>query len=150
MKPHQSIFLVLTRCPPKLRAPSFYGLSLTQAQAQARAKDIELQSFFLESNHPIGSCFAQSSSIGQELHQKSIALYCSSGLTTQRIFPDLTGRTIDEARSFLESHGITVSVSNPGATAVSTSGDALIKEQRPLAGSIVDLKKPLSVQLTLS
>ncbi len=150
VKPHQSIFLVLTRRPPKLKAPSFYGLSVAQAKAQAHGKDIELHISHLESNYPAEICFAQNASVGQELPKKSIDLYCSAGPTTLRIFPDLTRRTLDEVRSFLESHGITVFISNPQALPGGINRDALIKEQRPLAGSLIDLKKIPSVQLTIA
>lgn len=150
VKPHQSVFLVLTRKPPKLKAPSFYGLTLSQAQALAHTKGIEIHSSFVESNHPADTCFAQSFLAGQELPQKSITLYCSSGTTTNRIFPDLTGRTLEEVRFFLESQGITISITNPDAVLGGVKATSVVKEQRPLAGSIVDIAKSLSVQLTVT
>ncbi len=77
-------------------------------------------------------------------------VYCSSGLKTQRIFPDLRGRTVDEVASFLEPYGITVSVVNYDVESVAKKDSSLVKDQRPLAGSLVDLNKKLSVQLTVS
>lgn len=150
VKPHQSIFLVLTRRPPKLKAPSFYGLTVAQAQSQAKANSIELKLAFAENNYPKGTCFAQSISAGQELAEKSMTIYCSSGLTSERIFPNLIGKTVEEARSFLDQYGATVSLVNLQQESKESTGNALIKEQRPLAGSIVDLSKKLQVHLTIS
>ncbi|MBA3751364.1 PASTA domain-containing protein [Candidatus Dependentiae bacterium] len=150
VKPHQSIFLVLTRRPPGVKTPSFYGLTATQARSQAQAKGIELEVSFLESGYPVDKCLAQSSLVGLELPEKNMWIYCSSGIKTQRIFPDLRGRTVDEVVSFLEPYGITVSLVNYDVESVPKKESAVVKDQRPIPGSLVDLKKKLSVQLTVS
>ncbi len=147
VKPHQSIFLVITRRPPKPRAPSLYGLPQDEAAAKALEVGIHLKAYPLESMHPIGSVIAQNTMPLQEVSDKAMAVYVSSASPQMRIFPELKGRIVGEVVKFFSSFDIKVEVSHPGAEGHDCSS-CVIVDQRPLAGTFIDLKKPLTVHVT--
>ena len=143
VKPHQSIFLVITHQPVKPRAFSFYGLTREEALAQAKRVGIHLTFSELESPHPHGTIIAQSSVPGMELSDKTMAVTVSSGSSTIRLFPDLKGKDLEEVRAFLLPYGIPLFLSPPDVTS------GIIIDQRPLAGSLINLKKPPVVHLAI-
>ena len=57
-----------------------------------------------------------------------------------RIFPDLKSIAVDEVISFFGLYDIPVRVQG--------AYDAVVKDQRPLAGTLIDISKPLVVQVT--
>ncbi len=140
VKPHQSVFLVITRKPLKPLAPKLRGITCTQAQRKARNAHIRLKSYTLESPVPQGRVIAQSVLPGREVKGHALTMYCSEGSTVLRIFPDLKGTSVDEVVSFFGLYDIPVRVQG--------AYDAVIKEQRPLAGTLIDVSKPLVVQVT--
>ncbi len=152
VKPHQSIFLVITRRPPAPRAPSLYGLVQEEAVAKAREAGIALKMYPIESTYPLDTVIAQSSPPLEEIADKTMAVYISSGPCEQRIFPDLRGKKVSEVEKFFQSfaikvefrHAIAIDESNHACT------ECIIRDQRPLAGTFIDLKRPPLVVLTVS
>ncbi len=142
VKPHQSVFLVITRKPLKPQAPKLQGITCAQAQKKARHAHIRLKSFNLESSVPKDRVITQSVAPGREVKTNTLTIYCSDGSTTLRIFPELKGKSVDEVVSFFGLYDIPVKVHGPK--------DASIKDQRPLAGTLIDIQKPLIVEITTS
>ena len=147
VKPHQSIFLVITRRPPKPRAPSLYGLPKDEAIAKAQERGIQLKAYSLESMYPSGKVIAQNSYIDQEVSTKIMAVYVSSGPTSLRIFPDLKGHTVSEVKHFFEPFDIKIQVAHP-FTEAHDCGSCIISEQRPVAGTFIDIAKPAVINVT--
>ncbi len=142
VKTHQSIFLVVTKKPPKVCAPQLRGLTCEQAQAKATQAGITLTSTSLESTFPKDRVIGQSVLPQQEVRHKSFMIYCSEGSTPLRIFPDLKGRTVDEVSAFFAVYSGTVHVQGNRTDS--------IKEQQPRAGTLVDIRKPLTVHVICS
>lgn len=140
VKPHQSIFLVITCKPLTPEAPTLTGTSLSQAHLRARAEGITLRTYQFESPLPEGQVIAQSVLPRRDVEDGTITLYVSQGQTTLRIFPDLKGKLPDEVVSFFGLYDIPVQVTGDSSQQ--------IKEQRPLAGTLIDMKKPLVVHVT--
>ncbi len=140
VKPHQSVFLVITRKPLKPLAPKLRGSTCRQAKRKARNAKIRLQTYTLESPVPKDRVIAQSVLPGREVKSNSLTIYCSEGSTQLRIFPDLKGKTVDEVRSFFGLYDIPVRVQGDAS--------ARIDEQRPLAGTLIDATKPLVLEVT--
>lgn len=140
VKPHQSIFLVITRKPLRPLAPKLRGLTCSQAARKARNDKLRLKSYTLESPVPQGRVIAQSVMPGREVKGNDVTIYCSEGTTQLRIFPDVKGRSVDEVKSFFGLYDIPVRVTGDQS--------APIKEQIPLAGTIIDVSKPLVVEVT--
>lgn len=142
VKTHQSIFLVITKKPAKARAPQLRGLICEQAQTKAAQAGITLKTISFESPFPKDRVIAQSVLPEREVKNKSLMVYCSEGSTPLRIFPDLKGRSVDEVASFFALYSATVNVQGNRSDP--------IKEQQPRAGTLVDIRKPLTVQLVCS
>ena len=140
VKPHQSIFLVITCKPLKPQAPTLLGSTLTQAQVRARSATIALQTYTLESPSPNERVIAQSVMPQRDVEGGVLTIYTSKGSTPLRIFPQLRGRKPDEVISFFGLYDIPVDLKGL------QSGS--IKDQRPLAGTLIDIRKPLVVQIT--
>lgn len=156
VKPHQSIFLVITRQPAKPKSLSFYGLTKQQATAKAQSAGITLTFYELESAYPAGTIFAQSIQPGYELADKTMQLLVSTGANSIRIMPYLKGHLASEVTTFFAPFGIKVNVESalqqPLALTESESTHrkpGTIIEQRPAAGTFIDLKKPAVINITV-
>ncbi len=139
VKTHQSIFLVVTKKPARVRAPELRGLTCEQAQTKATQAGIKLTTYAFESPFPKDRVMAQSILPEREVKRKALIVYCSEGTTPLRIFPDLRGRTVEEVVSFFSLYSGTVTVQG--------NRDTTIKDQQPRAGTLVDMRKPLMVHV---
>jgi eukaryotic-like serine/threonine-protein kinase len=149
VKPHQSIFLVLTRRPPKVRAPALFGFSVEEARSKADQLGLTLRIHRIESRQPYDTIIAQGQIQGKELDSKVFGVYVSHGITPLRVFPDLRGKIGQDIQSFFKSYDtITVELLTPSQE----KGDPaqIVIDQRPAAGSLIDIRKPLAVQLIVS
>lgn len=148
IKSHQSIFLTVTRKPPKPVAVPLYGLSKEEASAMAQKKGIPLQLYGVESISPKGGCIAQNTQPQEEINEGCIAYY-SDGITPIRIFPKLIGLPLDVVTKFLRDYGIEVNVAHTQMDKDHTCNSCTVVAQKPLEGTLVNLKKPLAVALTV-
>ena len=140
VKPHQSVFLVTSRRPHNSRAPKIVGETRIIAQEKARAGHLSLKIYQLESSFPKDICITQSVLPDQEVKDSHMTVYCSTGTTPFRIIPDVKTKIVAEVISFFGTYNIPVKV----------MGDmkGTIIEQQPLAGTLVDISKPLVIELT--
>ncbi len=94
---------------------------------------------------------AQTPEPGVISDNQTVELFVSSGPQTKRIMPDLIGQDYNVVQEFLQSYGITVTLFHesydPKRHREHLRGTILA--QKPLAGSWIDLKKPLLVQLVV-
>ncbi|HBL98511.1 TPA: hypothetical protein DDZ86_02610 [Candidatus Dependentiae bacterium] len=145
IKPHQSVFLEVAQQPKKLSAPPFIGLSLLDAQKRAGADRIRLKVWTVPDIAPRDTIIAQSPRAEKQLDVPQVTLYVSKGsVTTLRLVPDFKGVPLSSAEAHLKKEGVGVS-SNTSADRLAE--ETIVLSQKPLAGSIVDLSKPTSVQL---
>lgn len=154
VKAYQSIYLVVTKQPPKKQSPKLQDLNLNQIQKIAKEKNIYLKTYILSNNSPKNTCIAQSPAYGELLNnKKSMVAYISKGTEQFRIFPLLKDKSFIEVKKFLDSYNINYkffyknSCKLKDKTKVCTKCKVL--DQRPLAGSLVNIEKPINVQLTL-
>lgn len=146
VKPHQSIFLVISRKPPKPKALALFGLVQSEAEDQAKRAKIELREYSLESLQPENTIIAQEKLPLEDIQDGSMAVYLSSGTTPIRIMPSLKGRTIEDVTAFFKPYAIKVEVSHPGAD--HECATCIIAEQHPLAGTLVNIKKGFTIRVT--
>jgi hypothetical protein len=98
-------------------------------------------------------------------------LYISGGMTSTRIFPSCVGMLVSDVQEFCKQLGIKVQLFHASATPAPAPQSSswfrrapdvvpdkplaadhvcetcLVKEQKPLAGTLFDMHKPLVVQL---
>jgi beta-lactam-binding protein with PASTA domain len=139
VKAHQSIFLVLSRKPARALAPHLTGLACSKAHLVAKEARLKLKEYAFESSYPVGTCIGQEVSPDNEVAHGMLTIYCSAGSTPLKIFPRLSGKTVDEVKTFFARYDIPVHVQG--------SETDLIRDQRPLAGTVVTVSKPFVVEL---
>ena len=144
----QPLYLTIARAPEPPRAPALQGLTQAKAEHEARAHAVRLRCHELESSYPVGYCFAQSPAAGDPLAEQTMDAYISAGMTTTRIFPSCTHRPVTEVEDFCKKLGMKVHIFHAHKVAADhVCTTCTVQEQKPLAGTLVDLKKPLVVQL---
>lgn len=148
IKVSQPVYLIVTKKPDLLTVPSFIELTQKEAESLAAEHGLKIRIHKFESIYPLGRCFAQCPQAGDELHDPVAHLYISSGTTTNRIFPDCRTRSVTSIIEFLKNYGMKPQVIHTTYLPEGHTCDTcVVKEQRPLAGTIIDLKKPVLVQL---
>ncbi|MDR3550895.1 MAG: PASTA domain-containing protein [Candidatus Babeliales bacterium] len=150
IKQNQSVFLVVSTLPQKIKAPNLLSQSLENIQEITKKDKINLKSFRINSNYPENQCFAQKPSPGQSLDGDTVTVYVSAGMPKVVLIPNLKNKPLDQVLEFLKTYSVTTDIVHPhNIDAYHTCNNCIISDQRPLAGSIITLNtsKPLHMQL---
>jgi len=151
LKTHQRVFMIISKNPELLKAPQCVGMLVDQADLLAHQNGIRLKKFFITSaTHPKNTIIAQSPSEGQPLPDKTILLYCSKGEDSIVLIPDFRGLSASFVESFCARNEFPLEVGYVSSHDSLYSYDAcVVKHQRPLAGSLVDMHKGLKFQISI-
>lgn len=144
IKAQQSIYLVIARKPQKMLTPQLCGLRLPVAEERAQEQGIRLQIIKLASTDPAQTVIGQSPAFTSELPQPAnMVVYVSTGqIAKQYLMPSLVGLPFGKAKAWLE--GRAIKCVTDGIVAPETE----IEDQKPRAGTYVDVTKPLTVYLS--
>lgn len=146
VKHGQQVFLVVTRKPAHIVAPAFVDLSSEKVKEIAREKALRLRIVELADTAPRGMVIAQFPSAGVELPDRMMTLYVSTGSgSSHSIMPSFVGKRALDVLTALCEQGITVD-EEPEELA---RGDdtRIVKEQRPLAGTLLTSLAPRKIRL---
>lgn len=151
IKPHQSIFIVITKLPAPVVAPDFIKKNKDQIEKICQEKSIKNKIYCIETAYPQGECFGQIPSAGQALESKKMSSYISAGMTQQYLFPDFTHLPLSEVIDFLKKYNIVCDVyyKDQKITAPFKS-NLIVMNQKPLSGTFVQPNNKLYVQLEVS
>ena len=141
IKPLQSIYLIISKKAKKKLAPDFRQKNINEINKIARKNGIKTKSYYLPNNQKTALCIAQMPEANEPLEDNRMIIYISNGNNKKIIFPDLRGLELDNALEFLDLYSI-----KPTILESDFKKEKIIKEQRPLPGSILDLEK-IKVQL---
>ena len=146
VKPHQAIFVVLSKKPELKKVPLLLGKNINQVKKDLHNKGIKYKDFSLPLNAPLSKVSAQYPAPDQSFNE-AIRLFTAHDNEQKFIFPNLKEAGWEDVKSFLERHNI-----NPTLTYKHKKANASYKvvEQRPLPGTLISLKQPIHVQLHLS
>ena len=149
MRPHQCIFVTISKKPQPDRAPDFLGKNHHQITVDASDTQLALKCIWLKSSYPQGTCFAQYPAPGDTVTNRKIISYLSSGKDPLYIIPNLKGLPCGPVQEHLTKQKIQVELYDSTSTLCNPddSTDLKIVNQSPLAGTIVDLSKELCMQL---
>lgn len=148
VRPNQNIFVTVSKKEGLLQVPDFWGHKYQDALETAKKMSIEVKSFYLPSNFGKNSCIAQYPQAGQLFLNKRLLTYFSSGTDVLCIMPLFSGLLVKDVRDFLEQNNVEFELFHNGK--VPQDHECLtckIIEQRPTAGSIVNIQKKFVVQL---
>jgi len=151
IKPKQTVFITISKTPNQSNIPDFTALQEAKCQQKAQDSGIFVKFYPLTHHIPSGTVIAQSPEPDLLYDNQTVQLFVSSGQQTRRIMPNLIGQDCAVVQGFLENYGITVTLFkelyDPKRHREHMPGTVLA--QKPLAGSWIDLKKPLLVQLVI-
>lgn len=153
IKHNQSVNLVISTKPKKIKAPHLIGLSIKDIEPLLQKDKIHAQTFYIESNYPHGQCFAQYPIPETDLEQDSMLIYLSAPKQSMVLVPNLKNKPLQLALEFLKTHNISTEITHvPEALPSHLCVNCIISDQRPLGGSIItmDQKKPLHMQLQVT
>lgn len=145
IKAHQTVFVVVAQKPASPQTPLLLNLNPQQAQEVLNKNAIAAKWYPLPSNAPVDTVIAQDPAPYTDLN-KSVVLYQATGEEHLYIMPQLVNHRLSEATTFLNKHHIPFNAVYPDGVTYSNTR-CIIREHRPLAGSIIDSRKPPTVQL---
>lgn len=151
IKPHQSIFIVITKLPAPVVAPDFIKKNKDQIEKLCQEKGIKNKVYSIETAYPQGECFGQIPLAGQALESKKMSSYISAGMTQHYLFPDFIHLPLSEVIDFLKKYNIVCDVyyKDQKITAPFKS-NFIVMNQKPLSGTFVQLNNKLYVQIEVS
>jgi len=148
VKPQQSVFCVVSCQVQSTHAPDFLMHTAKQVQELIKKEKIKSKSYWLASNQPEGLCIAQIPSAHEPLDQQTMITYFSAGNKKNVLVPSLKNESVENVKEFLESCGVEYTVQHTKSiSADHHCSNCIVKDQKPLAGSLVDTSKSLHVQL---
>jgi beta-lactam-binding protein with PASTA domain len=151
IKQHQPVFLVFARAQQRPQAPELVGNSIDCARDVLKKENIRVKQFDLPSQLATGEVIGQWPRAGMTLDEPVMILYVSIGQQGSLvIFPDLVGQPVLLVKDFLQQQGIVLDISYAsGRDQHMPYGECIIKTQKPLAGSLIDLSKQQAVRLSI-
>ena len=151
IKSYQSIFIVVTKLPAPVIAPTLLHKNLDHIEKICKEKGIKNRIYFLPTQHPAGQCFAQMPLPDQILESKKMSCYISAGNQSQYLFPDFTETQLQEAIEFLQQQNIAFDVYHKDQKIVAPyKQNFTVTYQKPLAGTLVTPSNKLYVQLQVT
>ena len=148
---NQSIFVTVAKKPKPVLASNFVGDNHFDIIVKASKEGLSAQFLGIESDFPRNKCIAQTPVEGGEIVNKKMIFYISLGNSLLYVVPDFRGALFKTVEQYLKDSNVTVEVF--GASSIDrTSFEDILKivDQNPMAGSIVDLRKMLSIQFQVS
>ena len=150
-RPNQHVFVVVSKKMSSKIMSDFSNKALPEIYDWANKNKIEVKAVTTASPHPKQFCFAQSPNPGSKITGKRITVYISSGQKAFHIMPKLTGHSFQEAEEALKRVKAEIDVTyNEQTTLFFSTNAGTVLEQKPMPGSIIDLDKPLYVQLIVA
>lgn len=148
IKQKQSIYINIACAPKKKLAPQLIGLNEKEITDLSKKNSFSVKIFTLESVYPQGICFAQFPQSQSQLSDNSLVVYISSGITNYRIFPNISGQKVSDFEELIKQYPIKINVTHKKEidNAHNCKNCHIIKN-KPIAGSVIDIAKPLTVYL---
>lgn len=148
IKAQQTVYCVATKKPPQKTVPQLVGVNEAGIKKTLEEQHIPYKIYFQESTIPSGTCIGQFPLPKQELGKSKMIIYMSTSTPKPVIFPDLKQRPIADVQEFFEGSDHTVSVHHTQIiNAHHNCNNCIVVDQRPMAGSLLQLTEPLTVQV---
>lgn len=144
----QTVLCVISQHPPQEVAADYRGLSREMIAQELTKKGYQQKYVYLKSAAPHDQCVGQFPHPGKSLDQRTMTLYLAEQQEQLVIMPDCTGLFVENAERFFADRNLTTNiVHNNLIDDHHTCNRCTIIEQRPLAGSIIDLAGNQVIQL---
>lgn len=151
IRPNQSVLVTISKKPKPTITPNFVGLSHNQINLNTKKAGIQSKSFWIKSIYPTDNCICQYPESGFILKNQKLITYLSTGQNSLFIVPNFKDYLIHDVKQNLNCDNISLEILH-----VKEDWDdfneqnCFVIDQKPIAGSIVDMNKPLRIQLQVS
>ncbi|MBI2775173.1 PASTA domain-containing protein [Candidatus Dependentiae bacterium] len=145
---NQPVFCVVSKKSTLMQAPDFIGKSIYEIDQLAKKNSLRLSVYEVPSLQPSGACIGQIPAANTDLINRKLMVYITAPANKEFIFPDICGKKVSDLISFIDENNFKIEiVHNREKTFAHDCSKCTIREQRPLAGTIINQKNYLSVQL---
>lgn len=150
IKSNQTLFIVTTKKPLVIAAPECVGKNIATITQKIQNTPIITRVHYLAHHYPENMCFAQSPQEHEPLEKNQLILYVSSNNSKPIIWPNFINTSLESVTEFLNNYHIKPYIINDAQSL--HHHDAVVIEQRPLAGTLLTINNNLlpSVQLRVS
>jgi len=147
IKTNQVIFIVVAKKPTTKITPDLYGLTSPEVGAKLNSQNLNFKAYELPNLAPNHTCFAQNPTANQNLNHLPIITYFSTNHHKLVIMPTLTGLPISDIKSFLAINNLKLKIKYLEDFNLPKN---TIIEQKPTAGTIINLNKITEVELFIA
>jgi beta-lactam-binding protein with PASTA domain len=150
IKPNQAVFITIAAKKPVQIMPDWWGKRIADVLDTCKKEGFDLQLIKLVSDYPKGMCIAQYPAADTALTDKKIILYFSEGKATLALMPDLKKATLSQLEALLKNMDARAELFHTVPVADDhVCQRCLVVDQQPKAGALLDLARPISLQLQL-
>lgn len=151
IKTHQPILVTTTKAPPDIVAPYLLQQSLESIEKTCHDMHLKHKIYSIEYPAPANSCIAQLPQAKDIIHDKKIIIYCAKDKHNMYLMPDFTNQQLETVLNELKDYTDKIFIFR-GNQKLNPPYElnSKIVAQKPLAGSLVSIKPPLTVQLEIS
>jgi len=158
IKPHQSVYVVITAHAATNLAPALLGKPLDVISEELEKLNLKPIVHLVPSPYPTGTCIAQLPRPNELISKNKITIYCAAENKKPIIWPNFKGKSLGAVKELLETVSITPQIipqpSFMRATHAHNSDfpdSCIVIDQRPRAGTLLNLdaNKPITVQLSV-
>jgi beta-lactam-binding protein with PASTA domain len=151
IRPQQTVFLVTSRKKEQPKTPLCIGKSYENVAAELKEQHISHTVYYVPSNHPLGTCIAQIPLPNNQLPSSPVILYVSEKSENfLMLLPSFIKCSVEETVHFLKNNDIPFSFFHTHLMSHNhTCEHCIILEQKPLAGSFIDIRTPPTIQLKI-
>ncbi len=151
IRPYQTIFIAVSKKASTQTAPLLHAKTEKEIDLILKTNGIRFKTVGIEASAPQGTCIAQIPAPGELISEQGMTVYCALDTQKKHLFPDLVGIDSTDATKFLENYGMETLIFH--AYPVSDDHECThctVIEQRPLAGTFISTKTPLTVHLKIA
>lgn len=142
IRPHQTILIVTSCQPPQQVTPSCTGLTIKEVTSLLKKENIHASLIPVASDHNLANTvIAQKPSAGTPLEQSRLTLYVGKNMQTTVAIPSCNGLPVHQVHEFFMLNGLALTADHQCHQDLTTC-TCIITEQKPLAGSFIEITKP--------
>ncbi|HBS48077.1 TPA: hypothetical protein DEO28_02295 [Candidatus Dependentiae bacterium] len=144
---NNSIFISIAKTHRTSTSPNFLGANISDVQSKLNELGIKYRLIASPSIYPKDSCFAQFPSPNERIESKEMILYISLGSNPVVIIPNFKNSKLSDIEDFAQKNDVSLNVVFKSEESRFEKEKLFVIDQKPMAGSIVDLSKKLYLQI---
>jgi beta-lactam-binding protein with PASTA domain len=150
IRPRQNIFVTIAIKPQLCKAPHCLGKPYAEVKKILTQQALKITRRWVSRAYQLKHCIAQTPLPEKAILSKKMIVYFSAGNDPLFLVPDFRNAPLTHVKEYCQNRGVSYEIfyaqDYVSETHESTALPVII-DQKPLAGSIVDLGKPLCMQL---